>query len=791
MTGNTDKVTIAGWMKIRDITPGQFSFPFGFENADASASNWALIGISDLNVQEFSCLSLSPDWSTPPSQDTWYYFYIIGENDGVSAVNWQAGYYTAAGSSPVDTVTALNQAEFNIVRISIGNNSWDEWLDSVFAHVRVWTGVALTDSELRAERDSTTAVKTSGLWADWPLADNTDTGDDSGNGRTLTFGGTLTTETGPLATSTVPDAPTGLVAKGGDAAQSKAGAYLQWETPSNGGATITGYKIQKNVNSGGWTDVTGGNSQNPNLEYTHATDIEQWTFIDMSSHSNGASVQFRVAATNSEGDSAWSTASTAVNLTKRLYPNSVSGRRILDQDGNSYTVIGDTPWSLVAQTRENIREYMDALVTAGANSIIVSIPEPWYGPSATTDSDGLHQYNAYGDLPWSGGAAFQLNSGGTTLNSSYWIMADYLIRYAAALGVTCWIFPAYMGYGTDGYANNTGNDLTAATNADMTAYGQALNTRYASDKNILWAPGHDTTPDTTETQRMEYLFGVNGQTATFTNHMIFPGGPNNYPSQAHAWIDFGNFVVGDFDINSVYSYDSDTSPVADIIESAIDDTPAHTGPFNWMEGVYENSVVETETQIRLRGQLWGSVAQGAAGHFGGHCERWHLGSPNGPTGNAWETSWTENGTVMFLDTFANIIANLSLSDFHLLLGDFDTQQLITNDGTGRSSARYLANTGALIYVYNTTTLVLDLTVLGSGNVAIYRIDPESGSRSTLQTSLSTVGQTAYTGLQGQGNNSDSAADWLFELVFTASSEKLPARVMKPIQSFRPIRQLRI
>jgi len=143
---------------------------------------------------------------------------------------------------------------------------------------------------------------------------------------------------------------------------------------------------------------------------------------------------------------------------------------------------------------------------------------------------------------------------------------------------------------------------------------------------------------------------------------------------------------------------------------------------------------------------------------------------------------------MFLDTFADIVANLLLPDFHLLLGDFDTQQLITNDGTGRSSARYLANTGALIYVYNTTTLVLDLTVLGSGNVAIYRIDPESGSRSTLQTSLSTVGQTAYTGLQGQGNNSDSAADWLFELVFT-SNERLPARVMTPIA--RPIIEHRI
>lgn len=214
LTGDTDKMTIAGWMKIRDITPGQYSYPFGIEDADADSSQYALLGYSDTNTFMTVVTGSNNNFSAQPAQDTWYYFYITIENNGSGYLSASAGYYTAVGTSPVETQDSNLFVEFNPIRICVGNDSWDEWLDSVFAYVRVWTGVALTDTELRAERDSTTAVRTSGLWADWPLADNTDTGDDSGNGHTLSFGGTLTTETGPLAVSPTINATDGISAIG-------------------------------------------------------------------------------------------------------------------------------------------------------------------------------------------------------------------------------------------------------------------------------------------------------------------------------------------------------------------------------------------------------------------------------------------------------------------------------------------------------------------------------------------------------------------------------------------------
>ena len=187
MTGDTDTFTMAGWMKIRDITPGAWSYPFGIEDADASSSAWALIGISNADDQQFSSTIGADSWATPPSQDVWYYFYITGANDGAGGIDYTVGYYTAIGASPADTGAVNGSTEFDVVRICIGNDSYDEWLDSALAHVRVWTGAILTDAELRAERDSPTAVKTSGLFADWRLLDKNDGVDLSGNGRTLTL----------------------------------------------------------------------------------------------------------------------------------------------------------------------------------------------------------------------------------------------------------------------------------------------------------------------------------------------------------------------------------------------------------------------------------------------------------------------------------------------------------------------------------------------------------------------------------------------------------------------------
>lgn len=74
-----------------------------------------------------------------------------------------------------------------------GNDYQNEWGNLELAYGRVWTGAQPSDADFDAEWRSATAVRTSNLFADWAFANAaTAATDSSGNGRTLTVGGTLT-----------------------------------------------------------------------------------------------------------------------------------------------------------------------------------------------------------------------------------------------------------------------------------------------------------------------------------------------------------------------------------------------------------------------------------------------------------------------------------------------------------------------------------------------------------------------------------------------------------------------
>lgn len=86
-----------------------------------------------------------------------------------------------------------------------------EWFNGGLAYVRVWSAV-LSQAEIEAEWASATIVRTSGVWADWPMLTNIN--DISGNGRHLTAGTTaLTTEDDPPTAGNVTG--TALAAFGG------------------------------------------------------------------------------------------------------------------------------------------------------------------------------------------------------------------------------------------------------------------------------------------------------------------------------------------------------------------------------------------------------------------------------------------------------------------------------------------------------------------------------------------------------------------------------------------------
>lgn len=126
--------------------------------------------------------------------DEWMY-YFIAENSTDGQI---AGYIRLA--DPTNPVflsrTNDNAGSQYINTLTFGNNSsgnavvlgWYAYARAVYA-----TGLDETSAVTYAGSDTTE----SGDWGFWPIVDNADTGDDSGNSRDLTFNGTLTSEDSP------------------------------------------------------------------------------------------------------------------------------------------------------------------------------------------------------------------------------------------------------------------------------------------------------------------------------------------------------------------------------------------------------------------------------------------------------------------------------------------------------------------------------------------------------------------------------------------------------------------
>lgn len=124
--------------------------------------------------------------------DEWVYYFFCADG-----TNQYAGYIRLSdlGTTITDSITRANDnAGSQYVNALVFGNvaSTGFAVMGHYAYARARYGNHdLTDVMALAQSSAPDA----GDWGFWPLADNTDTGDDSGNARDFTFAGTLTTET--------------------------------------------------------------------------------------------------------------------------------------------------------------------------------------------------------------------------------------------------------------------------------------------------------------------------------------------------------------------------------------------------------------------------------------------------------------------------------------------------------------------------------------------------------------------------------------------------------------------
>lgn len=138
----------------------------------------------------------STAFASSPAFDTWFFAYLrCGDNAGTRTVwaEWSTDGSTWVSHSQVNGVESSVQAEQVLLgRWPVGETNT---MVGHYAYFEAFgSDLGQTNARALFHKTATDASE----WGFWPLADNTDTGDDSGNGRTLTFNGTLTTETSPV-----------------------------------------------------------------------------------------------------------------------------------------------------------------------------------------------------------------------------------------------------------------------------------------------------------------------------------------------------------------------------------------------------------------------------------------------------------------------------------------------------------------------------------------------------------------------------------------------------------------
>lgn len=136
---------------------------------------------------------------------------IIG-TDALTVGSWLFIAATQAGTGSTDTIlyTATPTGALNAVSgLASGGSSatglalfgrsagdGSQWLNGRIAYARYWSTV-LTPIEIAAERTSLTPVKTTSLWASWPLTDSTDLTDHFSTHNLVAGSTSLSTEDNP------------------------------------------------------------------------------------------------------------------------------------------------------------------------------------------------------------------------------------------------------------------------------------------------------------------------------------------------------------------------------------------------------------------------------------------------------------------------------------------------------------------------------------------------------------------------------------------------------------------
>jgi hypothetical protein len=430
------------------------------------------------------------------------------------------------------------------------------------------------------------------------------------------------------------------------------------------------------------------------------------------------------------------------------HPVTVSGRKLLDQNGDPYMINTFAAWALAQNGSDaDISVALEAVAAAGFNSVTVW---PNGGDYSESDSQWTRYENAAGQRFFTG----------DPLASPFgpaWSSMDRVMQEASRLHLTV-LFSIYTGFFD---VQGIGQDLIAAGTTNAYNYGREIATRYASYPNIVWHYGADS--------------GVGyGQPLSLVVDAVFHGirdaeGGKHRLTLAETTqgaTSYGQFISQEaspardgyewlrVDVNSIYSYEFTTVERFDEVynEDGATDLPV------WdCEMPYRGAGWTTPpTPQEVRERVYSTFIRGGVGLNYGDAWFWPFGKKglgSGTPPNDWKAAMRLPETA---DAGrASQFVREHMADTSWVPSDFVTTGLGSGD---TKAAAGNSDSAAIAYFPTSRSVVVDTTVLsGSSAVRLRWYDPTTGSYTTIAESEA---EDANRSVSYPDERDDGSSDWV-------------------------------
>lgn len=418
-------------------------------------------------------------------------------------------------------------------------------------------------------------------------------------------------------------------------------------------------------------------------------------------------------------------------MSNLLLSKSSNGRYLIDQSGNPFLVMGDSPQGLItAISVSDATGYINNRAARGFNSLWVNllcIKNIGSGPNGETYDD-IHPFTVDDDL--------------STPNSAYFARADSIIQAAYNAGIVVFLNPCET---ISWLSVLRSNGLTKARN-----YGKYLGSRYGNFDNIVWQNGNDfnSWEDADDDALVRAVALGIRDNETRHIHTVQLEVPVSSSIDDSSWSSIINLCAS-------YTYYATYAEVRRAYSLA--SIPVYMVEANYE---YESLMVPYCNAYVCRKQEYWTMTSGATGHLYGN----HYLYPF-PTG--WESYLDSPGGLQMVH-LKNLFAPRR---WHELVPDVDHSVMTAGYGTYSDTDHVDVNTfataartpdGKLIIAYIPVIrqVTIDMTKLSGASTGRW-YDPSNGAWYTI--SGSPFPNTGTRNFTASGNNSDGDEDWVLVL----------------------------